>query len=618
MRKTFITLTALFLLHLPLSAQPPDTLWTRTLGGTGNDEGYSVQQTTDGGYIIAGRTMSYGAGGSDVYLIRTDASGSEEWSQTFGGSASDYGQSVQLTSDGGYIIAGYTSSYGAGSSDVYLIKTNANGDSLWTRTFGGSSSDKGYSVQQTTDGGYIIVGRTTSFGAGDYDAYLIKTDGSGNELWTRTIGGEDYDEGFSVQQTTDGGYIIAGNTGSYGAGGSDFYLVKTNESGIELWSQTFGGSFTDYCYCVQQTQDGGYIIAGYTDSFGAGGADVYLVKTDGSGMEQWSQTFGGSNWEAGNCVQQTQDGGYITAGYTESYGAGDIDVYLIKTNASGSEEWTQTFGGSSADEGYSIQQTQDGGYIIAGKTTSFGAGGLDVYLIRLAGDGTTNDVTITLTPAAPPIIIPEAGGSFDFNIAIENVSSQAQTFDIWTQIECPNTSTVEVMNVPNFTLPAGGNPNRDRTQDVPANAPGGEYIYYGYVGVYPWEVWNMDSFTFEKEGTTDGFIGDASDWTCFGEAFESDDLSEADVSPYSFTLTPPYPNPFNPQATLEYRLDRNGYVSLIVYDVNGRETASIVDGFRNAGSYKVEFDGSSLPSGIYFARLTSNGQHQTRKLVLMK
>jgi len=128
MRKTFITLTALFLLHLPLSAQPPDTLWTGTLGGTGNDEGYSVQQTIDGGYIIAGRTMSYGAGGSDVYLIRTDASGSEEWSQTFGGSASDYGQSVQLTSDGGYIIAGYTSSYGAGSSDVYLIKTNANGD----------------------------------------------------------------------------------------------------------------------------------------------------------------------------------------------------------------------------------------------------------------------------------------------------------------------------------------------------------------------------------------------------------------------------------------------------------------------------------------------------------
>ena len=617
MKKVLIALTVLILLSISVFAQP-DTLWTRTLGGTGNDEGYSVQQTIDGGYIIAGRTMSYGAGSSDVYLIKTNANGDSLWTRTFGGSSSDEGYSVQQTIDGGYIIAGRTMSYGAGGSDVYLIRTDASGSEEWSQTFGGSSGDYGYSVQQTTDGGYIITGRTESYGTGSSDVYLIKTDANGNESWTQTFGGSGYDRGYSVQQTTDGGYIVAGHTYSYGTGSADVYLIKTDTNGNESWSQTFGEISYERGYSVQQTTDGGYIIAGYTYSYGAGYSDVYLIKTDADGDTLWTQTFGGSSNDVGESIQQTTDGGYIVAGYTESYGAGDIDVYLIKTNASGSEEWTQTFGGSSADEGYSIQQTQDGGYIIAGKTTSFGAGGLDVYLIRLAGDGTTNDVTITLTPAAPPIIIPEAGGSFDFNIAIENVSSQAQTFDIWTQIECPNTSTVETINYPNFTLPAGGNPDRDRTQNVPANAPGGEYIYYGYVGVYPWEVWNMDSFTFEKEGTTDGFIGEASDWTCSGEAFESDDLSEADVSPYSFALTPPYPNPFNPQATLEYRLDRNGYVSLIVYDVNGREAASIVDGFRNAGSYKVEFDGSSLPSGIYFARLTSNGQHQTQKLVLMK
>ena len=386
----------------------PDTLWTKTFGGSSNDYGKSVQQTNDGGYIIAGCTDSYGAGGDNVYLIKTEAEGYEQWSQTFGGNSYDYSESVQQTSDGGYIVAGYTYSYGAGYYDVYLIKTDARGNQQWYQTYGGSDWDYGYSVQQTSDGGYIIAGWTSSYGAGYGDVYLIKTDAGGNQQWYQTFGGNGWDYSYSVQQTSDGGYIIAGTTYTYGAGEGDVYLIKTDTEGFQQWSRTFGGGFDDWGYSVQQTSEGGYIIAGWTISFGVGNYDVYLIKTDAAGNQQWCQTYGGIDWDHSFNVQQTSDGGYIIAGTTDSYGAGEGDVYLIKTNAVGFEQWSHTFGGDYYDSGYSVQQTDDGGYIITGYTESYGAGSADVYLIRLDSEGNlvedfglNQPTALTLPPPYP-------------------------------------------------------------------------------------------------------------------------------------------------------------------------------------------------------------------------
>ncbi len=389
MLKKSYTKLVLYILFLNLGlfryqyAQPPDTLWTKTFGGLDYDHGYFVQQTTDEGYIIAGYTCSFGAGEHDVWLIKTDDSGDTLWTKTYGGSSYDDGYTVQQTADEGYIIIGDTYSFGANDWDAWLIKTNDSGDTLWTKLFGGSSDDFGRSVQQTTDGGYVMTGRTRSFGAGNEDVWLIKTNALGDALWTKTFGGSDNEQGCSIQQTADAGYIITGVTESFGAGEHDVWLIKTDTLGDTLWTKTFGGSDLDVGNCVQQTTDGGYIIAGRTRSFGAGNSDVWLIKTDDSGDTLWTRTFGGSDIDGGSCVQQTTDGGYIITGMTQSFGAGNYDVWLIKTDGSGDTLWTKTLGGGYYEGGYTVRETSDGGYVITGYTSSFGVGDYDAWLIKI-------------------------------------------------------------------------------------------------------------------------------------------------------------------------------------------------------------------------------------------
>jgi len=362
-------------------AQAPDTMWTRTFGGVRDEMGYSVKQTSDGGYIIAGWTESFAARESDVYLIKTDVDGFAIWEKTYGGMARDVAWSVQQTADGGYIIAGYTYSFGSGDGDVYVIRTDSSGDTLWTRIYGGTSHDGGQSVQITADGGFIIAGSTLSFGIGQEDVYLVKTDSLGNVMWEKTYGDTLPDYGCSVAKTSDDGYIIAG-TLSLTAGGRDVYLVKTDIDGDTLWTRTYGGIRDEWAGNVQQTADLGYIIVGFTLSFGADYGDYYLVKTDADGDTIWTKTYGGEISEWGYSVQQNVDSSYVIAGWSDSYGS--CYVYFIKVDAFGDTVWTRTYGGIGVDAGFDMQKTADGGYIIVGSTTSFGAGAEDVYLIKIS------------------------------------------------------------------------------------------------------------------------------------------------------------------------------------------------------------------------------------------
>ncbi|MCX6600255.1 MAG: hypothetical protein NT025_01675, partial [bacterium] len=240
MRALYACPLALLLTSVAL-AQPPDSLWSRTYGGDGDEWCHSVQQTVDGEYILAGWTSSFGAGSEDFWLVKTDANGDSLWSRTYGGNDLERCYSVQQTRDGGYILAGLTESFGGGGDDFWLVKTDGNGDSLWSRTFGASNNDACFSVQQTADGGYILGGCTVTLGGDGYSA-LVKTDSSGNSQWSRIYGGSGWN---SVQQTADGGYVLGGSVVSFGQLYEDFALVKTDSSGGSLWSRTFGGSYNE-------------------------------------------------------------------------------------------------------------------------------------------------------------------------------------------------------------------------------------------------------------------------------------------------------------------------------------------------------------------------------------
>ncbi len=345
-------------------------MWNKIIGGTA----YFVQQTSDGGYILAGSLYNPSEYNTDAMLMKTDAHGNEVWVKTFGGDGYDCAYSVQQTSDGGYIVAGYTNSFGAGNYDAWLIKTDENGNDVWDNTLGGTNFDMAYSVQQTSDGGYILAGKTVIIDASLQQdlAWLIKTDENGNVSWDNTFGGSSYDVAQSALQTSDGGYILAGKTYYSSETGNYAWLIKTDADGNEIWDNTFDGSGTGWAYSLQQTSDGGYILAGWTTPLGNDASyyheDAMLIKTDENGNEVWDNSFGGGGYDRSYSVQQTSDGGYILAGFTKSLGDGFSYAWLIKTDENGNDIWDRTFGRSNnVDCAYSVQQTSDGGYILAGE-----------------------------------------------------------------------------------------------------------------------------------------------------------------------------------------------------------------------------------------------------------
>jgi len=362
-----------------------DTLWTKTFGGPDADGAETVIQTIDGGFVFTGYTFSGSAGYSDVLLVKTDIDGVQIWSKIFGGTGWEYGYSVcQTASDSGYIVAGYTTSSGEGSRDVYLVKTDSEGNELWTNTFGGTGLDVGMSVCETGNGSYFICGYTESSGAGEDDIFLVKADSGGNEVWTRAYGGSASERGNSIQRTSDGNFIIAGSTATYGYGNRNAWLIKIDPEGETLWTGNFGQSDDfEQGNSIALTSDGGYVIAGSCDDHSTELHDMYLIKANSDGGRVWSSKIGTTSfYDYGCSVAEVNDLGYLFVGAAKSASNRKNDIYMIKTDPDGVIEWLDTIGGSEDDWGNSIVSTSDGHYVIAGHTNSFGSGSMDAWLLK--------------------------------------------------------------------------------------------------------------------------------------------------------------------------------------------------------------------------------------------
>lgn len=419
----------LFLLILAyfsqIHLQAQSIIWQKSLGGSNDDAAKSIRQTFDGGYIVAGYSMSWDGdlnnnyGQEDFWIVKLDSTGHKQWQHIYGGSQGDGANCVRQTADSGYIAAGYTNSadgdvsYLCGYYDYWVIKTDKQGNLKWEKTLGGNTYDEAKSIEQTNDGGYIVAGGSWSDNGevtnanGYFDYWVVKLDTARNIQWEKAMGGSDYDEAEAIQQTSDGGYIVAGGSASSDSmvtgnhGNYDFWIVKLDTAGNIQWKKALGGTGADYAYSIKQTADGGYIAAGESNSNDGdvtgnhGDFDYWVVKLDSAGALQWEQSYGGSGADIAYSVQQTKDKGYMVAGASMSIDGdvtnshGGYDYWVVKLDATGNIQWQRSLGGSDDDRAYSIEQTKDGKYIIAGGSLSTDGditvyhGNYDFWVVKL-------------------------------------------------------------------------------------------------------------------------------------------------------------------------------------------------------------------------------------------
>lgn len=372
----------------------------RTIGGVINDGSNSIARTADGGYVIAGETRSYGAGQTDIYVLKFDMNDSIQWSRTIGSTGNEGASSIVQTSDGGYAVAGYTFSYGAGFTDFFVVKLDINGTILWSKTIGGSDYEEAYSITETSDGGIAVAGYTSSFGVDEYDIYIVKLSNSGTMLWSKTIGGPEYEDAYSIIKTSEGGLAIAGDTDSFGSGQNDMLIVKLDNNGTIQWNKTIGGAANDYAESIVQSSDGGLLIAGPTITYSAGLYDFYIAKLDISGSLLWTKTIGGTGSDFAHCIIKTTDGGYAATGWTTSFGAGSTgDFYIVKLDVSGNIQWNKRAGGVNQDIPFSMIQTNAGDYIVTGYSGNGGIGtSYDIYTVKFDNTGLTCGNTSSPNP----------------------------------------------------------------------------------------------------------------------------------------------------------------------------------------------------------------------------
>jgi hypothetical protein len=369
-------------------------VWVKTFGGRGRDNCWSLTKTDDEGFILLGETTSYDKGGGDAWLVKLDSDGNEQWNKSYGGNRADYGFDIIQNNDGGYTIAGGTKTYSIGDHDTWLVKTDYLGNEIWNKSFGGEMRDQGYALLKSSDDGFVICGGSGSFTPGPNDYWVIKTDDKGNEIWNKTYGNEGYDWGYDIIETLEGEYIYTGGTDTSIDHNHilDIGIISLNKDGEIIWDTSFNKppakNRWDEGYSIIETQDKGFLVGGIAHTyhwFEDGEGDGWIIKTDENGKKIWDRIYGGNLCDGISTVKQTKDGGYICSGWTYSYGNGDSDIWLLKLDKKGYVEWDLTIGDDDYEWSmlHTLEVTEDNCYLIAGTTESYGAGSSDMFLAKI-------------------------------------------------------------------------------------------------------------------------------------------------------------------------------------------------------------------------------------------
>jgi|GEM_PF-3428976 len=400
-RKTVVFGMGLFLLLALCEGASHADQWAKTIGGEKAELPASLQQTIDGGYILLGSTKSFSSSEDlfDLWVLKLDMFGTIEWQRAYGGNGTDEGVKVFQTGDGGYILGANTDSFGNGKTDILLLKLDVSGGIEWQKLYGGEGDEKIVDLQATTDGGYIVIGSTDSFGAGKSDVWVLRLNDTGEIQWQKAYGGAEEEAGSSVRETSDGGYILCGTTSSFGSGGEDIWVLKLNEDGTIKWQRALGGTGDEQCIAIVKREEKvgeekkeRYLVAGNSNSFGYGAADAWVLDLDDRGNILWQRAYGTSlGNERCRSIVRTSDEGYVLAGEIDSYGAGSEDFWVLKLSSTGGIQWQRTYGGEKRDIAREIIQTLDEGYGLVGSTESFGAGQEDLWILKLDYNGNISD-----------------------------------------------------------------------------------------------------------------------------------------------------------------------------------------------------------------------------------
>jgi hypothetical protein len=416
------------------------TPWAKTYGEVDSERAQSIWHTSDRGYITTGGSTSFGG----LWAVKLHPDGTVDWEKTYSESGSWGERIIQQTSDGGYIVAGGISSTITGI-DARILKLNSDGSIEWQKSYGGPSDDDDIllSIQQTSDGGYIAAGYTGEtltfpFIQMIYDMWALKLDSSGTIDWQYKYHLNDEDYAHSIQQTSDGGYIMAGET--RGVGGSDVLVVKLNPDGAIEWQKSYGGSADEIAQSIVQTSSG-YIFAGGTRSFGVSGSDIWIVNIDTAGAIEWEKTYGSADDEWAQSVCASTEGGFAVAGYTKSFGEGKGDIWILKLNSDGSVSWQKAYGGTEPDYSYCIRQTTDQGYAVAGTSYTFGAGLSDFWLLKLASDG-----SIEFSPASGAVVMETVATGTDTSATVSatNITPALTTVTASDTSETPSDTSAVI------------------------------------------------------------------------------------------------------------------------------------------------------------------------------